>query len=60
MVRKTRKHNSIKNKKFEGVQTIPELRRSFEHMENFINQKMKAIISDVEAVLIGLEIADGW
>ncbi len=25
-----------------------------------INQKMKAIISDVEAVLIGLEIADGW
>lgn len=50
MVRKTRKHNSIKNKKFEGVQTIPELRRSFEHMENFINQKMKEKLSKEELI----------
>jgi hypothetical protein len=42
MVRKTRKHQSTKSKRFNGVQTIPELRRSFEHMENFINEKIKA------------------
>lgn len=41
MVRKSRKHQSTKSKKFNGIQTIPELRRSFEHMEKFVNEKIK-------------------
>jgi hypothetical protein len=50
MVGKTRKHRSIKNKKVEGIQTIPELRRSFEHMEKFINEKIRGNLSKDELV----------
>jgi hypothetical protein len=38
MVRKTRKHHSVKKNK--GVHSIPELRRSFEHIESFVNEKI--------------------
>ncbi len=38
MVRKTRRHQS--SKKGKGVQSIPELRRSFEHIEEYINEKI--------------------
>lgn len=37
MVRKTRKHVS---KQLKGVYTIPELRRSFEHIEEFVDKKI--------------------
>ena len=37
MVRKTRKHTN-KVKKSNGIFTIPELRHSFEHMEEFVDQ----------------------
>lgn len=37
MVRKTRKHRAKKQK---GVFTIPELRRSFEHIEEFVDDKI--------------------
>jgi len=40
MARKTRKHT--KGKKASGIASIPELRRSFEHMEDFVDRKMKA------------------
>jgi len=44
MVRKTRKHTSGKNKKSSaaGIYSIPELRRSFEHIEEFVNRKIAA------------------
>lgn len=38
MVRKTRRHQS--SKKTKGVYSIPELRRSFEHIEEYIDQKI--------------------
>ena len=38
MVRKTRKHRS--EKKAKGVYSIPELRRSFEHIEEYVNEKI--------------------
>jgi hypothetical protein len=38
MVRKTRKHHT--GKKSKGIQSIPELRRSFEHIEDYINEKI--------------------
>jgi hypothetical protein len=38
MVRKTRKHGAKKEKR--GVYTIPELRRSFEHIEEYVNEKI--------------------
>jgi len=38
MVRKTRKHGS--NKKSKGIYSIPELRRSFEHIESYVNGKI--------------------
>lgn len=38
MARKTRKHRS--EKKLKGIYSIPELRRSFEHIETFINEKI--------------------
>ena len=38
MVRKTRRHQS--SKKGKGVQSIPELRRSFEHIEAYVNEKI--------------------
>jgi len=38
MVRKTRRHQT--SKKGKGVQSIPELRRSFEHIEEYINEKI--------------------
>jgi hypothetical protein len=41
MVHKTRKHTSRKNKKdVAGIYSIPELRRSFEHIEEFVNRKI--------------------
>ena len=40
MVRKTRKHFSSKNKKQKGIFSIPELRRSFEHIEEFVDDKI--------------------
>jgi hypothetical protein len=36
MVRKTRRHQS--GKKHKGIHSIPELRRSFEHIESFVNE----------------------
>lgn len=39
MVRKTRKHHSAKKEK--GVYSIPELRRSFEHIEKYVNEKIQ-------------------
>jgi hypothetical protein len=38
MVRKTRRHHS--GKKAKGIHSIPELRRSFEHIEAYINEKI--------------------
>ena len=38
MVRKTRRHHT--GKKTKGVQSIPELRRSFEHIEEYMNEKI--------------------
>jgi hypothetical protein len=38
MVRKTRKQRSEKKQK--GVYSIPELRRSFEHIEEYVNEKI--------------------
>ena len=38
MVRKTRRHHSGKNPK--GIYSIPELRRSFEHIEQYVNEKI--------------------
>jgi hypothetical protein len=38
MVRKTRRHHS--SKKAKGVYSIPELRRSFEHIEEYVDQKI--------------------
>ena len=38
MVRKTRRHGS--NKKSKGIYSIPELRRSFEHIESYVNGKI--------------------
>jgi len=40
MVRKTRKNYSSKSKKEKGIYSIPELRRSFEHIEKFVDQKI--------------------
>jgi len=40
MVQKTRKQYSSKNKK--GIYSIPELRRSFEHIEEFVDDKIAA------------------
>ena len=42
MVRKTRKHQSTQSKKFNGIQTIPELRRSFEHIEGYLDDKLNS------------------
>lgn len=38
MVRKTRRHHS--NKKLKGVYSIPELRRAFEHIDSYVNEKI--------------------
>lgn len=38
MVRKTRRH--VSNKKSKGIYSIPELRRSFEHIESYVNGKI--------------------
>ncbi len=38
MVRKTRRHHS--EKKAKGIYSIPELRRSFEHIEEYVNEKI--------------------
>ena len=38
MVRKTRRHHS--SKKVKGIYSIPELRRSFEHIEEYIDKKI--------------------
>lgn len=38
MVRKTRRHHS--EKKHKGIYSIPELRRSFEHIEQYVNEKI--------------------
>jgi len=38
MVRKTKKHHT--GKKTKGIYSIPELRRSFEHIESYINNKI--------------------
>lgn len=40
MVRKTRKNVSHKKNKNRGVYSIPELRRSFEHIERFVDDKI--------------------
>jgi hypothetical protein len=42
MVRKTRKHSSSKHKKEKGIYSIPELRRSFDHIEHFVDEKLDA------------------
>jgi hypothetical protein len=38
MVRKTRRHSS--SKKVKGIYSIPELRRSFEHIEEYVDKKI--------------------
>jgi hypothetical protein len=38
MVHKTRRHTS--SKKTKGIHTIPELRRSFEHIEDYVDKKI--------------------
>ena len=38
MVRKTRRHSSSKKQK--GIHSIPELRRSFEHIEEYVGKKI--------------------
>jgi hypothetical protein len=38
MVRKTRRHTS--SKKTKGIHSIPELRRSFEHIEEYVDRKI--------------------
>ena len=38
MIHKTRKHSNHGK----GVYSIPELRRSFEHIESFVDEKMKS------------------
>lgn len=48
MVRKTRRQP--KNKKSKGIFSIPELRRSFEHIEDFVNEKMALKRSKEELV----------
>lgn len=40
MVRKTRKHSGKNKKSTAGIYSIPELRRSFEHIEDFVNRKI--------------------
>lgn len=40
MVRKTRKSHSHTKNKNRGVYSIPELRRSFEHIERFVDDKI--------------------
>lgn len=40
MVRKTRKHHNTKIKHPKGIHSIPELRRSFEHIEEFVDTKI--------------------
>ena len=40
MVRKTRKHYSAKGKHSKGIYSIPELRRSFEHIEEYVDDKI--------------------
>ncbi len=57
MVRKTRKHQSTKSKRFNGIQTIPELRRSFEHIEKFINEKIR---SDIPKDQLVKELRKEW
>jgi hypothetical protein len=57
MVRKTRKHQSTKSKKFNGIQTIPELRRSFEHIEKFVNEKIR---SDIPKDQLVKELRKEW
>jgi hypothetical protein len=42
MVRKTRKHHSRKGKKQKGIFSIPELRRSFEHIEEYVDSRIAA------------------
>ena len=41
MVRKTRKHHTAKSKKNNGIYSIPELRRSFEHIEEYVDEKIQ-------------------
>jgi len=41
MVRKTRKHHTTKSKKHNGIYSIPELRRSFEHIEEYVDEKIQ-------------------
>jgi hypothetical protein len=50
MVRKTRKHYSAKSKHSKGIYSIPELRRSFEHIEEFVDNKIHAKKSKDEIV----------
>jgi hypothetical protein len=42
MVRKTRKHYSAKSKHSKGIYSIPELRRSFEHIEEYVDNKIRS------------------
>jgi hypothetical protein len=41
MVRKTRRQTHYSAKKQKGVYSIPELRRSFEHIEKYVDEKVK-------------------
>lgn len=51
MVRKTRRHHS--GKKAKGIHSIPELRRSFEHIEQYVNEKI-ALKESKEQLVKGL------
>ena len=48
MVRKTRKQHHTK--KYSGIMTIPELRRSFEHIEDFLTKELNSKASKGEIV----------
>ena len=50
MVRKTRKHHSRKGKKQKGIFSIPELRRSFEHIEEYVDNRIAAREAKAEIV----------
>jgi hypothetical protein len=50
MVRKTRKHYSAKGKQSKGIYSIPELRRSFEHIEEFVDSCISSKISKEQII----------
>lgn len=50
MVRKTRRQKKSADRKLKGVYSIPELRRSFEHIEAYVNDKIASKESKEQVV----------